>query len=152
MNVRDRLNQWKRGNSPHLKISPETTTVPNAFLAALPAILPPGLVGQVPALFVARPPPGARAFTAMSASKAFTTDGRDKERAAQLQEAAAMAGAPGGSGGSLAPFAAVDIAPGTFKYVLITASVAEGSETKELVRSGKGKERCCRRVTAALAP
>ena len=64
----------------------------------------------------------------------FTTNEADQQHAASLNAAGAAASS---SGTAFAPFPACDLKEGTFKYVLIRASAADGTE-KLLVRAGPG--------------
>jgi hypothetical protein len=73
----------------------------------------------------------------MSDSQGATTNAADQARAAALkargEEAVGSAGA-----GALAVFPPVEVASGTYKYVLITASNPSTDEQKVLLRSGVG--------------
>ena len=64
----------------------------------------------------------------------FTTNDADQEHAASLNASGAAASS---SGTAFALFPACDVKEGTFKYVLIRASGADGTE-KLLVRAGPG--------------
>ena len=75
----------------------------------------------------------------MSASQEPTTSEAEQARAAALRvKGQAEVDVGGHASANLDLFAQVDIASGTFKYVLINAATSDGRERKTLLRSGPG--------------